>query len=232
MAELIVKYEDKIVERVVVEKQRISVGRTNDNDIVLENRGVSRRHCTIEFNEQGAIVIDNESLNGTFVNNRRVNEESLRDQDSIAVGKYTLVFHVKESEPQSDADHAFDGTMILSTKKQKEIVEGDKRDRETVRRAGGSALIGEQNTEFKDYSLDHDITTIGKAKFTHIKARGFWVSGIQAKIVREGAVYSIVNVGRKGQARLNGEAVTSSLLRNGDIIEVGNTSFRFVEDKR
>ena len=52
MAEIVVRYEDKVIERVVTEKKRLSIGRTSDNDIVLENRGVSRRHATIEINPQ------------------------------------------------------------------------------------------------------------------------------------------------------------------------------------
>ena len=35
MPEIVVKYEDKVIERVVSEKKRISIGRTSDNDIVL-----------------------------------------------------------------------------------------------------------------------------------------------------------------------------------------------------
>lgn len=51
MPEIIVKYEDKVIERVVSEKKRLNIGRTSDNDIILENRGVSRRHAMIEFND-------------------------------------------------------------------------------------------------------------------------------------------------------------------------------------
>jgi ribosomal protein L14 len=64
MAEIIVKFEDKVIERIVTEKKRISIGRTNDNDIVLENRAISRKHAMIEFNNNAAVIIDNESLNG------------------------------------------------------------------------------------------------------------------------------------------------------------------------
>ena len=72
MPEIIVRFEDKIIERVVAEKPRISIGRTTDNDIVLDNRGVSRRHALIEMGPGGqAVIIDNESLNGTFVNQRK-----------------------------------------------------------------------------------------------------------------------------------------------------------------
>ncbi len=85
MPEIIVKYEDKVIERIVSEKKRMTIGRTNDNDIVLENRGVSRRHAQIEFNDSAAVIIDNESLNGTFVNSRRISEEVLRDNDQITI---------------------------------------------------------------------------------------------------------------------------------------------------
>lgn len=231
MAEIIVKYDDKVIERVVIDKRRISIGRTKENDIVLENRGVSRRHAVIEFNDSGAVVIDNESLNGIFLNDRRVTEEVLRENDEITIGKYSLIFHSQETE-EPGSDVGYDGTMILNTKKQKQRIQQDVKDKETVRVVGGTALVGEANAEFKEFLLEREVTTIGKAQFVHIKARGFFLSGIQAKIVKEGAVYSIVSIGRKGKTRVNGEAVETCLLRNGDLIQVGKSTFRFVESKR
>ena len=56
MPEIIVKLEDKVIERVVAEKKRLSIGRTPDNDIVLDNRGVSRKHAQIEFNNNTAVL--------------------------------------------------------------------------------------------------------------------------------------------------------------------------------
>ena len=231
MAEIIVKYDDKVIERVVIDKRRISIGRTKENDIVLENRGVSRRHAVIEFNDSGAVVIDNESLNGIFLNDRRVTEEVLRENDEITIGKYSLIFHSQETE-EPGSDVGYDGTMILNTKKQKQRIQRDAKDKETVRVVGGTALVGEANAEFKEFLLEREVTTIGKAQFVHIKAKGFFLSGIQAKIVKEGAVYSIVSIGRKGKTRVNGEAVETCLLRNGDLIQVGKSTFRFVESKR
>ncbi|HSG98809.1 MAG TPA: FHA domain-containing protein [candidate division Zixibacteria bacterium] len=233
MAEIVVKFDDKVIERVVIDKRRVSIGRTKENDIVLENRGVSRKHALIEFNDSGPVVIDNESLNGTFLNNRRVTEEIIRNNDQITIGKYCLVFHDEVTVPEpAPFENEYDGTMILNTKQQKERIRQDQKDRETVRRAGVSVLVGESNSEFKEFPIEREVTTIGKAKFTHVKARGFMISGIQAKIVKEGAVYSVVNIGAKGKTKVNGEPVASSLLRNGDLIQVGKTTFRFVEDKR
>ncbi len=227
MPEIIVKYEDKVVERIVTEKKRISIGRTGENDIVLENRGVSRRHATIEFNNSAAVIIDNESLNGTFVNNRKVSEEVLSDDDTITIGKYALVYRT-ESTAQGDEMAGMDGTMVLNTKKQKQMVEQDRVERKLVEKYGGSLLVGEENADFAEYRLDREVTTIGKAKFVHVKVKGFFISGIQAKIVKESGGFSIANLGKRGKTRVNGEVADQCMLKNGDLVSVGKSTFKFV----
>lgn len=229
MPEIIVKFNEKVIERVVTEKKRISIGRTKDNDIVLENRGVSRKHAQIEFNDENAVVIDNESLNGTFVNNRRISEELLRDQDVITIGKYSLEFLQSSNSP--DSVNEMDGTMVLKTKQQKQLLENDQMDRKIVNQIGGSVIMGLDNTDISQYRLDREVTTVGKAKFVHIRARGFMISGIQAKIVKDGEQYTLVNLGRKGKTKVNGEPAEQALLKNGDIIQVGKSTFRFVEER-
>jgi len=230
MPEIVVKYDEKVIERIVTEKKRISIGRTNDNDIVLENRGVSRKHAMIEFNDNAAVVMDNESLNGTFVNQRKINEEVLRDEDIITIGKYQLIYHCQSSSPNEDTA-SFDGTMVLNTKAQKKLLENDRVERELVDKYGGSVLLGEENAAFSEFRLDRDVITIGKAKFVHVHAKGFMLSGIQAKIVKEGHEFYLVNLGKKGKTRINGEVVDRNLLKNGDLITVGKSTFKFVEGK-
>lgn len=231
MAEIIVKYDDKVIERIVTEKKRLSIGRTKENDIVLENRGVSRKHALIEFNDTAAVVIDNESLNGTFVNNRKITEEILRDDDSITIGKYTLIYH-NESTQEADAAADFDGTMILNTKQQKKLIENDKIEKQIVEKYGGSVLLGEENTDFSEFNIDRDVVTIGKAKFVHVKAKGFFLSGIQAKISKENNCYVLSNIGKAGKTKVNGEPVSQYNLKNGDLITVGKSTYKFVEGKK
>ncbi len=228
MAEIVVKYENKVIERIVTEKRRLSIGRTNDNDIVLENRGVSRKHAMIEFNDKAVVLIDNESLNGTFVNSRKVSEEVLRDEDIITIGKYQLVFHAENTTPADDAA-GFDGTMVLNTKAHKQLLDTDRKERELVTRYGGSLLLGGENTDFSEFRLDRDVTTIGKAKFVHVRAKGFWISGIQAKIVKEEGCCSLINLGKKGKTCINGEPIDRQELKNGDLVSVGNSTFKFVQ---
>jgi pSer/pThr/pTyr-binding forkhead associated (FHA) protein len=230
MPEITVKYEDKVIERIVTEKKRISIGRGNENDIVLENRGVSRKHAMIEFNDKAAVLIDNESLNGTFVNSRKVSEEVLRDQDVITIGKYALVYNTETTHDGGEASN-FDGTMVLNTKQQKKMLENDRVERQIVEKYGGSVLLGVENAEFAEHRLDRDVSTIGKAKFVHIRAKGFWLSDIQAKIVKEGQVLSLVNLGKSGKTRINGEETSQCVLKNGDLITVGKSTFKFIEGK-
>lgn len=228
MPEIVVKYDNKVIERIVTEKKRISIGRTKDNDIVLENRGVSRKHAMIEFNNNAAVVIDNESLNGTFVNNRKINEEVLRDDDTITIGKYSLVYHTESQADVNDVA-SFDGTMVLNTKQQKQLLENDKVEKQIIQRYGGSVLLGEENCDFSEFKIDREVVTIGKAKFVHVKVKGFWVSGIQAKISRDNNQYILSNLGKKGKTLLNGEPVNQAVLKNGDILTVGKSTFKFIE---
>lgn len=230
MAEIIVKFDDKVIERIVTEKKRLSIGRTRDNDIVLENRGVSRKHAMIEFNDNAAVVIDNESLNGTFVNNRKITEEVLRDDDIITIGKYSLIYHARATDRPNDSQ-SYDGTMILNTKQQKQLLESSQVERQIVSKHGGSVLLGEENADFSEFVLDRDVVTIGKAKFVHVRARGFFISGIQAKVSREDGQYFLTNLGRAGKTKVNGEPVERRPLRNGDLITVGKSTYKFVEGR-
>jgi pSer/pThr/pTyr-binding forkhead associated (FHA) protein len=231
MPEIIVKYEDKIVERFITEKKRVTIGRTPDNDIVLDNRGVSRRHAIIEFGDNQAVLIDNESLNGTFINARKVTEEVLKDNDIIAIAKYSMIFH-QEAHKDNELFGGMDGTMVLETKKQKELIAKDKLSKKLTTESGCSMLLGEHEAEKDSFPLAHSVVTIGRSKAANIKAKGVFLSSVQAKIVKDGTDFWLVNLGRKGKTKVNGEDVDRHLLRNDDLIQVGKTVFRYLENRQ
>jgi pSer/pThr/pTyr-binding forkhead associated (FHA) protein len=72
---------------------RTTIGRSPECGIFLDDVTVSRRHAVL-VEEDGAFVIqDQESLNGTFVNKRRIEEPTrLDDGDEVQIGKYRLTF--------------------------------------------------------------------------------------------------------------------------------------------
>lgn len=75
-----VKYE--------ISGDRTTVGRTKDNEVVLNDPAVSSHHCEFVTDPHGLSVRDLRSSNGTYVNGRRVTEGPLYDGDAIKIGQY------------------------------------------------------------------------------------------------------------------------------------------------
>jgi hypothetical protein len=70
----------------------VLIGRTSENDVVLYDPGVSRRHVKIRLDGQRYLVQDLGSANGTQVNGVTVEEEELKEGDSITVGPVVFSF--------------------------------------------------------------------------------------------------------------------------------------------
>lgn len=71
---------------------RTLIGRSPDCDIFLDDVTVSRRHAEIVVGPSDVRIRDLGSLNGTFVNRRRIDESPLEDDDEVQIGKYRLTF--------------------------------------------------------------------------------------------------------------------------------------------
>jgi hypothetical protein len=79
-------------EAYVLERDRLTIGRSPDADIFLDDVTVSRRHAVLTRRGRGFAVEDLGSLNGTFVNRRRVDAKTLEDGDEVQIGKYKLTY--------------------------------------------------------------------------------------------------------------------------------------------
>ena len=71
---------------------RTTIGRSPDCGIFLDDVTVSRRHAVLLQEDNRFVIEDQSSLNGTFVNRKRVERAQLSDGDELQIGKYRLTF--------------------------------------------------------------------------------------------------------------------------------------------
>jgi pSer/pThr/pTyr-binding forkhead associated (FHA) protein len=77
--------------------QKMSIGRTADSGIFLDDVTVSRKHATVELLGNSWTLTDEGSLNGTYVNKHRVVKSSLVNGDEVQIGKFRFVFALASS---------------------------------------------------------------------------------------------------------------------------------------
>jgi hypothetical protein len=86
-----------------LEEPVTAIGRHPDSDIFLDDITVSRRHVAIERGDDGYTLRDVGSLNGTYVNRKRVDEAFLRHGDEVQIGRYRLSFVFSAPVHEQDA---------------------------------------------------------------------------------------------------------------------------------
>ena len=75
-----------------LEHERITIGRSPDCEIFLDDVTVSRKHAVIAKKGDDFRIEDEGSLNGTFVNKKRVEAADLENGDELQIGKYRLTY--------------------------------------------------------------------------------------------------------------------------------------------
>ncbi|MCU1503319.1 MAG: putative signal transduction protein [Ilumatobacteraceae bacterium] len=93
VASLIVRNGPQAGDTLTLADKLTRLGRHPDSEIMLEDITVSRRHAEIERAETAYLVRDVGSLNGTYLNQQRIDEPTpLHHGDEVQVGKFRLVF--------------------------------------------------------------------------------------------------------------------------------------------
>ena len=85
--------KEKPVHRFVVnEGKPITIGRTSESDVELDNPSISREHALVEHEKGRDYLTDTGSTNGTWVNGKKISKRTqITDKDEIMVGKFALV---------------------------------------------------------------------------------------------------------------------------------------------
>ena len=82
----------RVGESFPLDGERMTIGRRPDSDVFLDDVTVSRDHALIVRRSGEYHLDDLGSLNGTYVNRRRIESHHLADGDELQVGKYKLTF--------------------------------------------------------------------------------------------------------------------------------------------
>jgi hypothetical protein len=79
-------------ESFAIEGDRMTIGRSPDAAVFLDDVTVSRNHALLVKRRDGLYVDDLGSLNGTYVNRRRIESHKLSSGDDLQIGKYKLTY--------------------------------------------------------------------------------------------------------------------------------------------
>jgi pSer/pThr/pTyr-binding forkhead associated (FHA) protein len=133
MAELFLKFEDRVLQELLLSGGTVTIGRQPDNVFRIDNPAVSGHHAKVYAEGDHYVIEDAESFNGTYVNGQRITKAVLKDGDSATIGKHTIEFrdevrvissyeaHVNGQVPKV-APPQLDRTVVLDTAKAKEML--------------------------------------------------------------------------------------------------------------
>ena len=89
---LVVKRGPNAGSRFLLDAEVTTAGRHPESDIFLDDVTVSRRHAEFALEDDGFVVRDVGSLNGTYLDRERIESVGLAGGDEVQIGKYRLVF--------------------------------------------------------------------------------------------------------------------------------------------
>ncbi len=97
MIKLELKFKNKVLKKIETEISEITIGRSPNTDIQIDNLAVSNQHARIIKQKDQYVVEDLNSTNGTLLNNEKISKAILKHNDIVGVGKHTLVINFDEN---------------------------------------------------------------------------------------------------------------------------------------
>lgn len=94
MAKLFLKFEDRVLQELLLSGGTVTIGRQPDNIVRIDNPAVSGHHAKVYAEGDHYVLEDAQSFNGTYVNGQRIGKIALKDGDSATIGKHTIEFRI------------------------------------------------------------------------------------------------------------------------------------------
>jgi pSer/pThr/pTyr-binding forkhead associated (FHA) protein len=157
-------FDNKLVREVPVGSRPVTIGRAPDNDLSVDNLAVSSYHAKVYFEAGRMVIEDLNSLNGTFVNDLRVERATLHDGDKVHIGKHTIKVDTSGDAPvpwqsgRKAAAPRINETMVLDTKERRKMLQqaaamGESMQFASTRVKVATLMVLGGNTDQKEYIL-------------------------------------------------------------------------------
>lgn len=188
-----------------------TLGRGETNAIRLTDRNVSRKHSVLKKTDNGWVLADVQSYNGTFVNNERVvGERAVGSGDVMMVGDYRLILTDEALNAAADPSKPAGPALPVQYRPNRLVI--------VVGPAPGT-----------EFPLDKDHFTIGRSEEATISINHSSVSRIHAELhTLGGGRFEIIDKGSANGIRVNGVELKRGILEAGDALELGDVRLRFV----
>jgi len=241
MPKLVLKFENSVLKEVPVGAKEVSIGRSPDNGLVIDNPAISHYHARV-FQEDGRLMLEDfGSLNGTFVNGQRVKMVTLKPGDSVTIGKHTIL--VSDSRDMDAFAYAgvaskpaapkINETVMLDTKERREFLQkvaavGESAQVAPARLKVPTLVVRKGKTSQKEYTLTDKLTVVGKSAMATVKLTGWFAPRAAAQINRREDNSYYVGAADKLPS-VNGQPIAGpTKLESGDMIDVAGVELEFV----
>lgn len=251
MAKLYLKFEQAVLKEFdLKDGSSVTIGRLPDNNVHIDNLAVSGHHARVVWEGDHFVLEDNNSLNGTFVNNRRISRVPLKHGDNILIGKHTISYWDEARRGAGEPSHvehtqaappvpAMEATVVLDTRKAKEMIAQQAHAQTGAAGGGGAAAVPAKErigmlqvmdgkTDQSQYVLSGKLTVIGKSDMASIKLKGWFAPKVAAVINKRDAKYFIAASEKDIKVKIDGvEIAGQKELNEGDVIEVAGVKLSF-----
>lgn len=237
MPTLTLQFKDANLSEHTLEKgSSLIIGRRETNNIVIDNLAVSGAHAKVDMLDDGCLLTDLQSKNGTFINGKMVNSHWLRPGDVITIGKHSLVFKLapgEEAPAEQQAEAMDNKTMVLDTNDYRAMLDKNTANSPAAAPAAAkkeplgvlSYLKGGEG----EVPLTKKLVKLGKDISNDIVVGGFLMGSTAATISRRPNGYVLSFVEGMTKPKVNGTAVKDMVvLREFDKIELGSALLELI----
>jgi len=247
-----ISYNNEHLKTYELNDTSLTVGRLPENTISIANMGISRRHFGIEMDpDRNYVLTDLSSLNGTFVNGKKVKTTRLSHGDTITVGKYSVTFEILDG-PQGQGPVSGDTDLAVPDREETEqtqhatgeldVVESAPQEapapRDDAVMEPKAALPGQaptavliETTKHVVYKLEKKYMTVGNSENDDVFVSGPFIGDnhVVIEIQDDGTWIKTNKV--LGKFKVNGKKEKAHRLEHKDRIEIGNSTFRYMENE-